>query len=73
MTPQTWSIELKTDLSEIGRMSEWVEQFGARHELATDMVFQLNLVLEEIVTTERYPIDMTERYRENNTGLFNRL
>jgi anti-sigma regulatory factor (Ser/Thr protein kinase) len=50
MTSQRWSIELKTDLSEIGRMSEWIEKFGARHDLAADMVFQLNLALEEIVT-----------------------
>ncbi len=47
---QAWTIELKSDLSEIGRMSEWIEQFGARHDLAADVVFQLNLVLEEIVT-----------------------
>ena len=50
MALQKWSIELKTDLSEIERMSEWIEQFGCRHELPAGVVFQLNLALEEIVT-----------------------
>jgi anti-sigma regulatory factor (Ser/Thr protein kinase) len=44
------SFELKNDLTKIGRMSDWIEQFGSRHGLPPDVVFQLNLALEEIVT-----------------------
>jgi serine/threonine-protein kinase RsbW len=43
-------LELGSDLSEINRLRELVEQFGSRHGLSSDIVYQLNLALEEIVT-----------------------
>jgi len=41
---------LRSELSEIRRLRELVEQFGSRHGLPSDIVFQMNLALEEILT-----------------------
>ncbi len=43
-------IALKNDLSEIARLSEFVEEFAASNQLPQSMVFQVNLALEELVT-----------------------
>jgi len=43
-------IELKNDMSEIGRMAEELEQYCDREELPMKTGLDLNLVLEELVT-----------------------
>ena len=43
------SIILTNDISEINKLSEFVEEIGNEHSLAPDVVFNLNLVLEEAV------------------------
>ena len=43
------SIVLVNRRDEIGRLSQFVEQFGAAHRLVTDEVLDVNLVLDEIV------------------------
>ena len=43
------SIILANDISEISRLYEFVEEFGNDFELSPDIVFNLNLVLEEAV------------------------
>ena len=43
------SIVLVNRRDEIGRLSQFVEQFGAAHHLVTDEVLDVNLVLDEIV------------------------
>jgi anti-sigma regulatory factor (Ser/Thr protein kinase) len=44
------SVELKNDVSEIGRMSQIVYEFCASNNLPPDTVFALTLSLEEILT-----------------------
>lgn len=46
----TLSVQLKNDLSELQRMNQIVTEFGERHGLASELVFRLTLVLEEIIT-----------------------
>lgn len=43
------SIILTNDISEINKLSEFVEEIGNELSLAPDIVFNLNLVLEEAV------------------------
>lgn len=43
------SIILANDISEIGRLYEFIEEFGSDFSLSPDIVFNLNLVLEEAV------------------------
>jgi len=44
------SIELKNDLSEIKRMSQIVVEFCAINDLPPDILFALNLSIEEVLT-----------------------
>ena len=41
---------LKNDIAEISRLAEFVENLGEEFMLAPDLVFNLNLVLEEAVS-----------------------
>ncbi len=41
---------LKNDIAEIGRLAEFVENVGEEFKLTPDLVFNLNLVLEEAVS-----------------------
>lgn len=43
-------VELKNDLAELDRLAGELEAFGARNGLPEQLVLELNLVLEEIVT-----------------------
>lgn len=43
-------LELKNEISEIERMSQAVEEFGQDHNLPSQVLFDMNLALEEIVT-----------------------
>ena len=43
------SITLANDISEISRLHEFIEEMGNHFELSPDIVFNLNLVLEEAV------------------------
>jgi len=43
------SVALKNDLSEIERLSRVVAEFGARNRISEEIVFDLNLSLEEII------------------------
>lgn len=43
------SIILANDISEISRLYEFIEELGRDYSLAPDIVFNLNLVLEEAV------------------------
>jgi anti-sigma regulatory factor (Ser/Thr protein kinase) len=43
-------LTLRTDLSELGALARFVERFAADELLPPDVAFQLNLVLEELVT-----------------------
>lgn len=43
------SIALRSDRSELPRLSTLVEQFGAEHRLSDDSIMNVNLVLDEIV------------------------
>jgi len=46
----TVSVQLRNDLSEVQRLSQIVTDFAAQHDLAAELVFRVNLALEEIVT-----------------------
>jgi sigma-B regulation protein RsbU (phosphoserine phosphatase) len=46
----TVSVQLRNDLSEVQRLSQIVTDFAAQHGLAAELVFRVNLALEEIVT-----------------------
>lgn len=43
-------LELNNELSEISRLSETVDEFCAQHRMSGQLAFNLNLVLEEVVT-----------------------
>ena len=43
------SIILANDIAEIGRLNEFIEEVGDAFSLSPDIVFNLNLVLEEAV------------------------
>ena len=43
------SIILTNDISEISRLNEFVEEIGSELSLSPDIIFNLNLVLEEAV------------------------
>ena len=43
-------VELKNNLTEIGRMSETIDEFCTSNKLPPDTGFALNLSLEEVVT-----------------------
>lgn len=42
-------IVLKNDITEIGRLNQFIDEVGDEYSLAPDVVFNLNLVLEEAV------------------------
>jgi anti-sigma regulatory factor (Ser/Thr protein kinase) len=44
------SIRLKNDLSELERLRELVTEFAGRHEVSPELLFHLNLALEEVLT-----------------------
>ncbi len=44
------SVELKSDLSELGKLAQIVAEFGQRHHLSSHALFHTNLALEEILT-----------------------
>ena len=46
----TLSVQLKNNLSELQRLNQIVTEFAERHGLSSELVFRLNLVLEEIIT-----------------------
>ena len=46
----TLSVLLRNDLSELQRLNQIVAQFAERHRLASELVFRVTLVLEEIIT-----------------------
>jgi sigma-B regulation protein RsbU (phosphoserine phosphatase) len=46
----TLSVQLKNNLSELQRLNQSVTEFAERHGLSSELVFRLNLVLEEIIT-----------------------
>jgi phosphoserine phosphatase RsbU/P len=46
----TLSVLLRNDLSEFQRLNQIVTEFAERHGLASELVFRVTLVLEEIVT-----------------------
>ena len=53
MTPATKgekSFHLKNDLSELERLRQAVAEFGERHNLPKDVIFNVNLALDEILT-----------------------
>ncbi len=50
MTDDMLILELKNEISEIERLSESVEKFGQDHNLPSRVLFDMTLVLEEIVT-----------------------
>ncbi|MEP7308985.1 MAG: ATP-binding protein [Acidobacteriota bacterium] len=43
-------IELRNDLAELARLTEAVDQLGARYDLSPRTISEVNLALEEIVT-----------------------
>ena len=47
---QDAGISLKSRLSEIERVSQHLNEFGARHRLSPKVLHDLNLALEEIIT-----------------------
>jgi len=49
MTDEKISIKLESKVSEIGRLSEIVNEFGQNHQLTDDCLFAVNLALEEIL------------------------
>ena len=58
------SIVLANDISEIGRLNEFVEEIGEDFSLSPEVVFNLNLVLEEAVVNiinYAYPKEEHER------------
>ena len=44
------SIELKSELSELGRLAQIVAEFGQRHQLSSEAQFHTILALEEILS-----------------------
>lgn len=44
------SLVLKNKLAELERLARATEQFGAEHHLSPQVVYQINLVLDELVT-----------------------
>lgn len=68
------SFILKNDLAEIPRMLEWLEGIAERSEWGTKILFQLNLVIEEIlvnIISYGYSDDLTHEIemklrQENN-------
>jgi serine/threonine-protein kinase RsbW len=49
MTDEKISIRLANQVSEIGRLSEIVNEFAQLHQLTDDALFAINLALEEIL------------------------
>lgn len=50
MSADVTTIELRNDLSEIGRLAVALEEFADRHALPPRVLTQMNLAIEEIVT-----------------------
>ena len=49
MTDEQFRIVLKNDLSEITRLGQELESFGNKHGLPSKTLFELNLILEEVL------------------------
>jgi serine/threonine-protein kinase RsbW len=49
MSRQT-TVALKNDLAELERLNNVIEEFGKRHGLPTNVLFDLHLALDEILT-----------------------
>ena len=73
------SIILANDISEISRLNEFIEDLGNEFSLSPDIVFNLNLVLEEAVVniiTYAYPkeehesIYLSARMQEDRSIVF---
>ena len=47
MSPDVTTIELRNDLSEIGRLAVALEEFADRHALPPRVLTQMNLAIEE--------------------------
>lgn len=69
------SIILSNDISEISKLNEFVEEIGNEFSLTPDVVFNLNLVLEEAVVNvinyaypkeEHQPIYLSARLHEDS-------
>jgi len=57
------SVELKNDLTEVGRMSQILDKFCVSNKLPPDTNFALNLSLEEILTNViRYGYDDNDEH-----------
>ena len=50
MSQNALSITFPNRLAEIGKAAELIEAFGATHGVSPDVVFKLNLALDEVVT-----------------------
>jgi len=50
MPAESTVIELRNDLAELARLSEALDQLGARYNLSPRTISEVNLALEEIVT-----------------------
>ena len=50
MSDDALSITCPNRLAEIGKAAELIEAFGAAHGLSPEVVFKLNLALDEVVT-----------------------
>jgi anti-sigma regulatory factor (Ser/Thr protein kinase) len=50
MTADRRCLRVRSDLCELQRADEFVTEFGAAHQLAGCVVFDLNLCLEEVLT-----------------------
>jgi anti-sigma regulatory factor (Ser/Thr protein kinase) len=50
LSDQALSITFPNRLAEIGKAAQLIEAFGAAHGLSPDVVFTLNLALDEVVT-----------------------
>jgi sigma-B regulation protein RsbU (phosphoserine phosphatase) len=48
--PHILSVQLRNDLSELERLNRAVAEFAEQHGLASELVYRVNLVLEEIIT-----------------------
>ena len=50
MATNTYSFELKSDLSELDRLCQNLEEFGQKFGLSKKLIFEINLALDELFT-----------------------
>ena len=50
MAKNTYSFELKSDLSELDRLCQNLETFGQKFGLSKKLIFEINLALDELFT-----------------------